>query len=262
MSFIKFQNCCSKLYSPNIHLYARQSKEGHSFLYEVPWSHSHTHKHSVGRLSTSGRPNRRDLYLTTHNNHNRQTSMIQPGFEPAIPASERPQIHLFDRVATGTGILLSLITEMFFWRKAFLEDQKAIEWAAKKTRKNKVFNPQIVSNFEINRGLWWSEVVIPHDIHPWDSACLTVTCSERCQGTRIVFSKEVWRDSVRNVRNSCSILTPWNRVLLEKLTGFQLVKKFPEFYGYRSFITAATSARQLSLSWVSSIQSIPPHPTS
>ena len=25
--------------------------------------------------------------------------------------------------------------------------------------------------------------------------------------------------------------TPWSRVLLEKLTGFQLVKKFPEFYG-------------------------------
>ena len=26
------------------------------------------------------------------------------------------------------------------------------------------------------------------------------------------------------------LLTPWNRVLLEKLTGLQLVKKFPEFY--------------------------------
>jgi hypothetical protein len=27
------------------------------------------------------------------------------------------------------------------------------------------------------------------------------------------------------------LLTPWSRVLLEKLTGFQLVKKFPAFYG-------------------------------
>ena len=27
------------------------------------------------------------------------------------------------------------------------------------------------------------------------------------------------------------ILTPWSRVLLEKLTGLQLVKKFPTFYG-------------------------------
>ena len=28
-----------------------------------------------------------------------------------------------------------------------------------------------------------------------------------------------------------SLLTPWSRVLLEKLTSFQLVKKFPAFYG-------------------------------
>ena len=27
------------------------------------------------------------------------------------------------------------------------------------------------------------------------------------------------------------LLTPWSRALLEKLTGFQLVKKFPAFYG-------------------------------
>jgi hypothetical protein len=34
------------------------------------------------------------------------------------------------------------------------------------------------------------------------------------------------------------LLTPWSRVLLEKLTGLQLVKKFPAFYGTRRFITA------------------------
>jgi hypothetical protein len=43
------------------------------------------------------------------------------------------------------------------------------------------------------------------------------------------------------------LLTPWSRVLLEKLTGFQLVKKFPAFHGTRRFITAFTSARYLSL---------------
>jgi len=53
-----------------------------------------------------------------------------------------------------------------------------------------------------------------------------------------------------------------SRVLLEKLTGLQLFKKFPAFYGTRRFITVFTSARHLSLSWASSIQSIPPHPTS
>ena len=34
------------------------------------------------------------------------------------------------------------------------------------------------------------------------------------------------------------LLTPWCRVLLEKLTASQLVKKFAAFYGTRRFITA------------------------
>jgi len=45
---------------------------------------------------------RRDLYLTTHNTHNRQTSMPPVGFEPTISAGERPQTYALDRVATGT----------------------------------------------------------------------------------------------------------------------------------------------------------------
>ena len=56
--------------------------------------------------------------------------------------------------------------------------------------------------------------------------------------------------------------TPWCRVLLEKLTGLQLVKKFPAFHGNRRFITALKSVRHLSLSWASPIHSIHPHPTS
>jgi hypothetical protein len=43
------------------------------------------------------------------------------------------------------------------------------------------------------------------------------------------------------------LLTPWSRVFLEKLTGSQLVKKLPAFYGTRKFITAFTSARYLTL---------------
>ena len=58
------------------------------------------------------------------------------------------------------------------------------------------------------------------------------------------------------LHNPCSI------VLLEKLTGSQLVKKFPAFCGTRSFITAFTRARHLSLSSVNSIQSRTPHLTS
>ena len=44
------------------------------------------------------------------------------------------------------------------------------------------------------------------------------------------------------------LLTPWSRVLLEKLAGLQLVKKFPAFYGTQRFLTALTSALHLSLS--------------
>ena len=58
------------------------------------------------------------------------------------------------------------------------------------------------------------------------------------------------------------LLTPRCRVLLEKLTGLQLVKKFPSFHRTGRFITALTSVRHLSLSWASPIQSIYPHPTS
>jgi hypothetical protein len=58
------------------------------------------------------------------------------------------------------------------------------------------------------------------------------------------------------------LLTPWSRVLLQNLTGLQLVKKFPTYDGTGRFITAFTSVHYLSLSWASSIQSIPPHPTS
>jgi hypothetical protein len=56
-------------------------------------------------------------------------------------------------------------------------------------------------------------------------------------------------------RDLITLLTQWSRVLLEKLTGSQLVKKFLAFYGNRRFITALTSARYLYLSCASSIQS-------
>jgi len=58
------------------------------------------------------------------------------------------------------------------------------------------------------------------------------------------------------------LLTPWCRVLLQKLTGLQLVEKFPAFHGTRMFISALTSVRHPCLSWASPIQSIYPHPTS
>jgi len=51
---------------------------------------------------------RRDLYLTTHNTHNRQTPMPPVGFEPTISAGERPQTYILDHAATGTSIHVTL----------------------------------------------------------------------------------------------------------------------------------------------------------
>ena len=61
-----------------------------------------THTHSVG-LSR-----RRDLYLTTHNNHKRKISMPTAGFEPAIPSSKRRKTHASDLVASRTGIYVNV----------------------------------------------------------------------------------------------------------------------------------------------------------
>jgi len=47
---------------------------------------------------------RRDLSLTTHNTHNKQTSMTSVGLEPTIPAGERAQTYALDRASTGTGL--------------------------------------------------------------------------------------------------------------------------------------------------------------
>ena len=59
---------------------------------------------TLGRAPLDARTaQRRELYLITHNTHNRQTSMLSVGFEPAVPASERPRTHTLDRVVTENG---------------------------------------------------------------------------------------------------------------------------------------------------------------
>ena len=58
------------------------------------------------------------------------------------------------------------------------------------------------------------------------------------------------------------LLTPWSRVLLEKLTGSAASQEIPRIFGTWRFLTVLTSARHLSLSWANSIQSPQPPPTS
>jgi hypothetical protein len=60
----------------------------------------------------------------------------------------------------------------------------------------------------------------------WSSMCVASTV--RCNPAMNTYSVD--------------LLTPRSRVLFEKLTGIQLVKKFPAFYRTRRFITAFTCA--------------------
>ena len=72
------------------------------------------------RHTTSGRiplyewsARRTGLYLTTHNNHIRQTSMPPAGFEPTMPTSKRPQIHALDRAETWIVMRCDEVTRNF-----------------------------------------------------------------------------------------------------------------------------------------------------
>jgi hypothetical protein len=69
-------------------------------MVEISKSHSRT-SHAIRLLWTSDQPVAETSIWLTHSTHNRQTSMPQAEFEPAIPGSERPQTHALDRAATA-----------------------------------------------------------------------------------------------------------------------------------------------------------------
>ena len=73
----------------------------HTLILEV--SRSHTERHNtVNRTSLDERSARGSyLWLTKHNTHKRQASNTPAGFEPSIPANERPQTLALHRSATG-----------------------------------------------------------------------------------------------------------------------------------------------------------------
>ena len=78
----------------------------------------HTQRHTtVGRTPLDEWLARRiDLYLTTHNTHNRQMPTPPVGFEPTISAGERLQTYTSDCVATGTG-KATIIPQNSIWHK-------------------------------------------------------------------------------------------------------------------------------------------------
>jgi hypothetical protein len=69
----------------HIFLVVQQTPVGQCFI------HCRNFMITIGRIPLDELSARsRDLYLTANNNHRRQTPV---GFEPAIPAGERPQTH-------------------------------------------------------------------------------------------------------------------------------------------------------------------------
>ena len=81
---------------------AQQPLVGHGLLIiEAPQSHSETLQ-SVGFFWISDRP---DAETSTWQISQETNTDATGGFEPAIPANERPQTHALGRAATGIGIL-------------------------------------------------------------------------------------------------------------------------------------------------------------
>ena len=88
---------------------AQQPKSGlGGMTVDVSRSHTTTHIHtctqSVGLPCTSDQLVLQTATCTARNKHKRGAPMPSAGFEPAIPARERPQTHALDRAATGSAL--------------------------------------------------------------------------------------------------------------------------------------------------------------
>jgi hypothetical protein len=98
------------------------------------WPHLQTHtlcKTPLGK----GSVRRRDLHLTTHNTHKRQTSMTPEWFKPVTPASESPQPYILYGAATGTCARnatwsiwhkTAIKSRVFEWHKLFKKVRQTV----------------------------------------------------------------------------------------------------------------------------------------
>jgi len=65
---------------------------------------THTHTQSVGLLWMGDQLVTESANYAARYRHNRGAPMRSSGFEPAIPARERPQTHALDRAVTGSAL--------------------------------------------------------------------------------------------------------------------------------------------------------------
>jgi hypothetical protein len=87
----------------------------HCWSFEITLRHTTLDRTPLDEVSPpSQRP------MRTHNIHKKQKSMLPLGFEPTIPASERPQTNALDSAATGisecNGCILRLKCDGTRWR--------------------------------------------------------------------------------------------------------------------------------------------------
>jgi hypothetical protein len=101
--------------------------------------------------------------------------------------------------------------------------------------------------------MWWNIEILT----------MTVVSGPRTGLSNALDARTLWYGALTcslNYLLTYFLTPPCSRVHLENLTGPQLVKKLPTFYGTRRFITAIPRAHHLSPSWARSIQSMPSHP--
>jgi hypothetical protein len=185
----------TKLLFPSIHPMALQPKSGLGLLL---WGFLITHRirHTVGLLWTSDQTRRRGLYLHRTYKHKRQTSMPLAGFEPAIPATKRPQTDVLDRAATEVGKLFTvyyifvIINKLcFVFNTCFCKYSLCL--------------PRSVSTYKVSHGpiIWDGGRVIRKIQGPRTTAASTFhlkTCSKR----------HVVRDNLRQRTQDHKIQTP------------------------------------------------------
>ena len=131
------------------------------------------------------------------------------GFEPTISTGERPQTYALDRAATGTDKSIIIY---------YINQQNFYQCGFSRRSIRAMLHLSHSSSRYTHMFSRYFVGSVSYRVFRYGMICITF------------------------------LVTPRSRVLLEKLAGPQLVKKFPSFYGTRRFITAFTSAHYLSLS--------------
>ena len=95
-----------------IHNHGATAPSGPGLPHYLGVTITHRHITTGGTFLDEGSARSKNLYLTTHNTHNRQTSMPPVWLKPAIPAGKRPHTRALDSAATGTGLKYAVSTNV------------------------------------------------------------------------------------------------------------------------------------------------------